>query len=217
MASPPSSHDLAASHSDGTRQPSATHPPKPSLGHAVRSFNAFSLTHASFAGQRTPGKSATCVNAQTCISQDRRRDPSGSNGWPHAAGRPWEPADSATRRCRVNAPHSTTITAPITGEPRESERLTRGSEGGRWKSTHRGHSLAAYPTARPVREGEHAMPVGPTIPTSQVCMKCRTKISQASLRDGTHDKSRTTEELDEEKSSRPVLKPSQEGRSSWLR
>src|SRR4029453_8777143 len=48
-------------------------------------------------------------------------------------------------------------------------------------------------------------------------MKCRTTISQASLCDGTHDKSRTTEELDEEKSSRPVLKPSQEGRSSSLR
>jgi hypothetical protein len=27
------------------------------------------------------------------------------------------------------------------------------SEGGRWKSTHRGNSLAAYPTARPVRRG----------------------------------------------------------------
>ena len=45
------------------------------------------------------------------------------------------------------------ITAQITGEPREIERLTRGSEGGRWKSTHRGNSLAAYPTARPVRRG----------------------------------------------------------------
>ncbi len=53
----------------------------------------------------------------------------------------------------MNEPQSTKITAQITGEPREIERLTRGSEGGRWKSTHRGNSLAAYPTARPVRRG----------------------------------------------------------------
>ena len=45
------------------------------------------------------------------------------------------------------------ITAQITGEPREIERLTRGSEGGRWKSTHRGNSLTAYPTARRVLNG----------------------------------------------------------------
>jgi hypothetical protein len=53
----------------------------------------------------------------------------------------------------VNEPQSAKITAQITGEPREIERLTRGSEGGRWKSTHRGNSLAAYPTARPVLNG----------------------------------------------------------------
>jgi len=35
----------------------------------------------------------------------------------------------------VNEPQSTKITAQITGEPREIERLTRGSEGGRWKRT----------------------------------------------------------------------------------
>src|SRR5215471_16845442 len=57
------------------------------------------------------------------------------------------------RRFIVNEPQSAQITAQITGEPREIERLTRGSEGGRWKSTHRGNSLAAYPTARPVRRG----------------------------------------------------------------
>src|SRR5262245_26877306 len=45
------------------------------------------------------------------------------------------------------------LTAQITGEPREIERLTRGSEGGRWKSTHRGNSLAAYPTASTVLNG----------------------------------------------------------------
>ena len=54
----------------------------------------------------------------------------------------------------MNEPQSAKITAQITGEPREIERLTRGSEGGRWKRTHRGNSLAAYPTARPVLNGE---------------------------------------------------------------
>ena len=43
-----------------------------------------------------------------------------------------------------------------TGELIDIERVTISSEGGRWKSTHRGNSLAAYPTSRPVlrRGGE---------------------------------------------------------------
>jgi hypothetical protein len=36
----------------------------------------------------------------------------------------------------------------VTGERLEIERLTSRSEEGRWKSTHRGNSLAAYPTSR---------------------------------------------------------------------
>src|SRR5437660_176061 len=35
-----------------------------------------------------------------------------------------------------------------TGELMDTERVTISSEGGRWKSTHRGNSLAAYPTSR---------------------------------------------------------------------
>ncbi len=35
--------------------------------------------------------------------------------------------------------------------------------------------------------------------------------------DGPHDKSHTTEEPDDAKGSRPVLKPSQRGRPRWLR
>ncbi len=38
-----------------------------------------------------------------------------------------------------------------TGELIDIERVTISLEGGRWKSTHRGNSLAAYPTACPVR------------------------------------------------------------------
>jgi len=37
-----------------------------------------------------------------------------------------------------------------TGELIDIERVTISLEGGRWKSTHRGNSLAAYPTASPV-------------------------------------------------------------------
>ena len=40
----------------------------------------------------------------------------------------------------------------VTGERLEIERLTSRSEEGRWKSTHRGNSLAAYPTSSPVLE-----------------------------------------------------------------
>jgi hypothetical protein len=42
---------------------------------------------------------------------------------------------------------------PSTGELIDIERVTISLEGGRWKSTHRGNSLAAYPTARPVLRG----------------------------------------------------------------
>ena len=41
----------------------------------------------------------------------------------------------------------------VTGELLEIERLTSSSEGGRWKSTRKGNSLAAYPTARAVSRG----------------------------------------------------------------
>ena len=40
-----------------------------------------------------------------------------------------------------------------TGELIDIERVTISLEGGRWKSTHRGNSLAAYPTASTVRRG----------------------------------------------------------------
>src|SRR5215471_14772724 len=43
--------------------------------------------------------------------------------------------------------------AAVTGERLEIERLTSRSEEGRWKSTHRGNSLAAYPTVRTVLNG----------------------------------------------------------------
>jgi hypothetical protein len=34
----------------------------------------------------------------------------------------------------------------VTGEPRDTETVRRGSERGRWKSTHQGNSLASYST-----------------------------------------------------------------------
>jgi hypothetical protein len=40
-----------------------------------------------------------------------------------------------------------------TGELIDTETVTIRSEEGRWKRTHRGNSLAAYPTARPVLNG----------------------------------------------------------------
>lgn len=41
----------------------------------------------------------------------------------------------------------------VTGEPRDTETVMRGSERGRWKSTRKGNSLAAYSTARMVLRG----------------------------------------------------------------
>jgi hypothetical protein len=45
-----------------------------------------------------------------------------------------------------------------TGELIDIERVTISLEGGRWKSTRWGNSLAAYPTASTVRGGGHATP-----------------------------------------------------------
>ena len=50
---------------------------------------------------------------------------------------------------RDNTEHHT----QVTGEPRDTETVTRGSERGRWKSTHQGNSLASYSTSCPVRGG----------------------------------------------------------------
>jgi hypothetical protein len=58
-----------------------------------------------------------------------------------------------------------------------------------------------------------------TIPWQHVqrsVFKLQKRIYQASRR-GADDKRRVVEEPDEGKSSRPVLKPSQEGQPSWLR
>ncbi len=38
----------------------------------------------------------------------------------------------------------------VTGEPRDTETVMRGSERDRWKSTRMGNSLAVYSTSRPV-------------------------------------------------------------------
>jgi hypothetical protein len=41
----------------------------------------------------------------------------------------------------------------VTGEPRDTETIMRGSERGRWKSARKGNSLAAYSTACSVLRG----------------------------------------------------------------
>ena len=41
----------------------------------------------------------------------------------------------------------------VAGEPLDIERVTSGSERGRWKSVHQDNSLAAYSTARSVLRG----------------------------------------------------------------
>lgn len=41
----------------------------------------------------------------------------------------------------------------ITGKLRDTETVMRSLEGGGWKSTSNGNSLATYPTSSPVRAG----------------------------------------------------------------
>jgi len=78
------------------------------------------------------------------------------NRWPDAQPR-WGAQDA-------HRPQPTWLSSKrglevVTGERLEIERLTSRSEEGRWKSTHRGNSLAAYPTSRPVlRRGSGSNP-----------------------------------------------------------
>src|SRR5712691_8046795 len=68
-------------------------------------------------------------------------------GWPDAVryARCGSPKQdwSLVERCSQEA----------TGELIDTERVTISSEGGRWKSTRKGNSLAAYPTARTALTG----------------------------------------------------------------
>jgi len=60
--------------------------------------------------------------------------------------------ESIVRYARCEQPRRS-LTSLIAGKPREIERLTRGLEGGDWKSICKDNSLVAYPTARPVLRG----------------------------------------------------------------
>src|SRR5215467_3468273 len=69
-----------------------------------------------------------------------------------------------------------------TGELIDIERVTISSEGGRWKSTHRGNSLAAYPTSRPVlRRGDGSNP-GSLAGDKVVCIALQRAIAARRVR-----------------------------------
>ena len=67
-----------------------------------------------------------------------------------------------------------------TGELIDIERVTISSEGGRWKSTHQGNSLAVYPTASTVRGRGHAILSGLTVP---ILLKDRIRLWKEGVRD----------------------------------
>src|SRR5439155_15729939 len=79
-------------------------------------------------------------NAATVLSIRRDR---GRRGLP-VEDTPFNTGATMVLRCRTR----------VTGERRDTETVMRRSERGGWKSAHRGNSLAAYSTARPVRRGE---------------------------------------------------------------
>ena len=67
-----------------------------------------------------------------------------------------EPGAVRYARCGTPPQHRLSFeccSKKATGELIDTETVTISSEGGRWKSTRWGNSLAAYPTARPVLNG----------------------------------------------------------------
>jgi hypothetical protein len=54
--------------------------------------------------------------------------------------------------CNTDTTMGPPFDVQVTGEPRDTETVTRGSERGRWKSTHQGNSLASYSTTCAVLE-----------------------------------------------------------------
>jgi hypothetical protein len=69
-------------------------------------------------------------------------------------------ADSVTKASTTENMMETSYGVKVTGEPRDTETVMRGSERGRWKSTRKGNSLAAYSTSRTVlREAGGAIPI----------------------------------------------------------
>jgi hypothetical protein len=115
-------------------------------------------------------RTSKCImsaNSPILRRKDGRSHPCGNDAWRLAAGHPWSCAVAATSASNMVDTMDQASDVLVTGEPRETETLTRGSERGRWKSTHQGNSLAAYSTARTVTtggRGKHSLAVRP-VPT----------------------------------------------------
>src|SRR5262249_28129856 len=86
----------------------------------------------------------------------RQQDPPqyrpGNAGWPPASGNPWWFVAVAMSTSNTDDMMDQASDVKVTGEPRDTETVKRGSERGRWKSTHQGNSLASYSTSSPVLE-----------------------------------------------------------------
>jgi hypothetical protein len=105
---------------------------------------------------------ARALRARSANSTRGSHAPPGGTGEPCTGGSGtggWRVRSCEVREMR-NAVAARTLVRgarkKATGELIDTETVTISSEGGRWKSTHRGNSLAAYPTSRPVlrRGGE---------------------------------------------------------------
>jgi hypothetical protein len=138
-------------------------PSPPGVGAAKR-LHACWRTSANCAVPRSPSKGTTA--ARLPISRPKRETSprAGSAGWWLASGKRWWCVDPAMSVGKTDTTMGPPFDVQVTGEPRETETVRRGSERGRWQSTHQGNSLASYSTARPVRRGgvgKHSSAVRP--------------------------------------------------------
>jgi hypothetical protein len=121
---------------------------RPSQGgvDGVRSWIGYGLKPATCADRPSLSKGLMSASSPIWRRQDPLPPRPGSAGWPPARGPPWWSVAGATSRSNTGDRTDQVSDVEVTGEPRETETVKRGSERGRWKSTRQGNSLASYST-----------------------------------------------------------------------
>ena len=127
--------------------------PSPSGVGTAKRLNAFWRKSANFAAPRSTSKCTTSASLPILRPKRETSHRAGSAGWWLASGNRWWCVDPAMSVFNTDTTMGPPFDVQVTGEPRDTETVTRGSERGRWKSTHQGNSLASYSTSRAVLRG----------------------------------------------------------------
>ena len=120
--------------------------PRPFGAGAAKWLNASWRKSVNCADHRSTLKCTTSANLPILRPKRKTSHRAGSAGWWLASGTHWWYVDPAMSVFNTDIMMGQPFDVQVTGEPRDTETVTRGSERGRWKSTHQGNSLASYST-----------------------------------------------------------------------